>query len=240
MAATKRRMRPPWRRRGTSVRLRPEGPPRRRPHPRACRPTRPQAVLRFAPQAAQRARAQGADVSAVANAEHNDRTSTVTTLVRQRGLRRRGPDAASGSGRARRAARTAIRKRTSHITVVVVERESAAGRRPPRRSGHRQPRARPRRRARRPSSTPAGTRRRKGPASGPEGQPARVPLGHHHRLQEPVVRRTSCYKDYVERGRRDPAAHVQGSWSAPASPRSRSSAPVTGSGSTSTPRGRAS
>ena len=52
--------------------------------------------------------------------------------------------------------------------------------------------------------------RREGPDSGPEGQPARVPVGDHHRLQEPVVRRQAL-QGLRGRGRRDPATHVQGS-----------------------------
>ena len=61
-----------------------------------------------------------------------------------------------------------IRKRTCHITVVVEERTPEMQRkRPPR----------------------PPVRRRRGPGSGSEDQPARVPARHLHRLQEPVVRR---------------------------------------------------
>ena len=60
-----------------------------------------------------------------------------------------------------------------------------------------------------PLSTGRAATRRGGPASGSEGQPARVPPRHHHRLQEPVVRRQAVRR--LRQGRRrDPQADVQG------------------------------
>jgi small subunit ribosomal protein S19 len=106
-----------------------EGPPRGRPDPRhAGRPRRCDAEVR----AAGRERAVGKVLaSAIANAENNHGLDPATLVV-TRGVRRRGPDAqAVPAARAGSAYR--IRKRTSHITVVVVERHRQA--QAPHRSG---------------------------------------------------------------------------------------------------------
>ena len=134
------------------------------------------AVLEFAPQAASET-VRKVVQSAIANARVKaaGRPSRSTSgCSSSEGVRRRGPDLKRFRPRAQgRAYR--INKRTSHITVVVA---------PARR--------------RRPSTTAKGRR----PASGPEGQPARVPPRHHHRAQEPVVRRRHqgrpAYRDYVK------------------------------------------
>ena len=81
-------------------------------------------------------------------------------------------------------------------------------RRPPprrRRRRRRRPRRRQQRRQQRRRLRPRAPRRRGGPASGPEGQPARVPARHHHRLQEPVVRRQDVQG--LRQGRRGHPTH---------------------------------
>ena len=120
-----------------------------------------QAVLQFAPQAASEPVYKVLS-SAIANAEHNFKLDADTLWVSRR-VGRRGPDAQAVppavQGRAYR-----INKRTSHITVVVESRPTAA----------------------------AGRKRRGGPASGAEGQPARVPPRHHAPTSRAGGTPTSC------------------------------------------------
>ena len=67
------------------------------------------------------------------------------------------------------------------------------------------------------SQQPQARARRGGPASGPEGQPARVPPGHHHRPQEPVVRRQASATATTSRKTSRSAASCPRAWSGPAS-----------------------
>ena len=140
-----------------------------------------QAVLQFAPQAASEPVGKVLD-SAIANAENNHDLDP-TTLVVSEAYVDEGPTLKRFRPRAQgRAYR--IRKRTSHITVVV------------------EPRRRPRRDAE------EGVTRR-----GPEGQPARVPPRHHHRLRQSAGSPTSkllALRDYVEEDVAIRQLHVQG------------------------------
>ena len=98
-------------------------------------------------------------------------------------------------------------------TSTRVRRSSGSGRAP--RAGLPDPQAHQPHHRRRAGQTrrSAGTgdTRREGPASGSEGQPARVPPRHHHRLQEPLVRRRQARTTRLrQRGRRDPPAAAKG------------------------------
>ena len=110
-----------------------------------------------------------------------------------------------------------INKRTSHITVVLAT----------------------------PRSRRHGPEQQEGePANGSEGQPLRLPSGHHHRPRVALVRRLdqagSALRATTSRKTSRSVACMEKGSTAPASPRSRSSAPVTASASTSTPPARAS
>ena len=170
------------------------------------------AVLKFAPQAAGETVLKVVE-SAIANARSRlpsaatsvstRRTSYISEVFVDEGptLKRFRPRA---QGRA-----SQILKRTSHITVVVAERETKGG-----------------------------------PDSGTEGQPARVPPGHHDRPPVALVRRLAPSRVSATATTSARTSRSASSWprasSAPASPRSRSSARVTASASTSTPPARAS
>jgi small subunit ribosomal protein S3 len=130
--------------------------------------------LRFQPQAASEPIAK-VIASAAANAQHNKQLDPSRLYISQAyvdegpTLKRFRPRA---QGRAYR-----IRKRTSHITwssrsVPAATRAASAGTWPPR-------------------------PRRQVPASGPEGQPARVPARDHDRLGLPLVRRQEL-REYVK------------------------------------------
>ena len=176
------------------------------------------AMLQFAPQAAAETVYKMLE-SAVANARGTARTSTATSLVVSRAMVDEGPTLKRFRPRAQgRACR--IRKRTSHITVVV-----SRARGPERHARrHRWPIARARR------AGPAkwdrrSTRTGSGSASPPTTRAAGTPATSTRPTSVRTSRSAACW----------PRA-----WTAPASPRSRSSAPVTGSASTSTPPARAS
>ena len=124
-------------------------------------------ILQFAPQAASEPVAKLL-ASAVANAENNQGLDPESLFVDKvyvdegPTLKRFQPRA---QGRAFR-----IRKRTSHITIelVSVGADQSKGRG---------------------TGSAAAGMRREGPGSGSEDQPARVPAGHHHRLELALVRR---------------------------------------------------
>ncbi len=86
--------------------------------------TEAQAILRFAPQAASEPVGKVLD-SAIANASHNNGVRDVASLYVSEAYVDEGPTLKRFRPRAQgRAYR--VRKRTSHITVVVAERELAA------------------------------------------------------------------------------------------------------------------
>ena len=207
-------------------------------------------ILRWAPQAASEPVAK-VIASAAANAQNNDGLDP-STLVVATVYADEGPTAKRIRPRAQgRAYR--IRKRTSHITVIVesrpsegqgVQATSASAARARRAQGSKAAASKapakkapakkaPRQRSIRPALRPLI--RREARSSGPEDQPPRLPPRHHDRLEVPVVRRQAV-RGLRQGRRRDPPSAGHGSASAPASPTWRSSAPGTGFAWTSTPR----
>ena len=192
-----------------------EGPPRGRPHPRPAR-DEALAVLQFAPQAASEP-VYKVLASAVANAEHNRAACDARRrdLRRQRGVRRRGPDA------------EAVPAACPGPRVPDPQAHQ------PHHRGRRAPsRGRSRRR-----QQPRPQHEEEDPIVGQKVNP------HGFRLGITTDHKTRWFADSTklattrlrQGGRGDPPHACPRAWSAPASPRSRSSAPVTGSASTSTP-----
>ena len=181
-------------------------------------------ILRWAPQAASEPVAK-VIASAAANAQNNDgldpATLVVATIYADEGptAKRIRPRA---QGRAFR-----IRKRTSHITVIVESRPAkergAQGSLPPASATRA---SRPGQQGSRHGARQEGTRqegarqkaapetalrlltRREARSSGPEDQSPRLPPRHHHRLEVPLVRRQAV-RGLRQGRRRDPSSAVR-------------------------------